>query len=214
MTRFHLDFTRSQGAFTIEVGLDVTARALALSGPSGSGKTSILESIAGVRQPRDGRITVGDRVLFDAAAGIDVPLRDRRVGYVPQDALLFPHMSVRENVYFARRGPVPDAMMPVLDQLELTALFDRGIASLSGGERQRVALARALCSNPGVLLLDEPVSAIDLRRRRRILDALAAVRDEIGIPIVYVTHAPDEARAIADYAVTLDEGRVVEQGRT
>ena len=141
-----------------------------------------------------------------------VPVRDRHVGYVPQDVLLFPHLDVKGNITYAgARGSHVD--MPDLDHLlGLRALMDRKVSGLSGGERQRVALARALYSGPDVLLLDEPLAAVDLARRRMIVDALVAIRDDLQVPLVYVTHSPEEARAIADYAIVLDEGSVVAAG--
>lgn len=210
--RFELRFSLTQGAFTVEPDLEFTARAVALFGPSGSGKTTILEAIAGLRAPQRGRIAVRERVLFDTASHTSVPVRDRHVGYVPQDLLLFPHLNVRRNVTYAqsRRHHVD---VPDLDQLlGLTPLMDRTVAGLSGGERQRVALARALYSGPDVLLLDEPLAAVDLARRRLILDALVAIRDDLKVPLIYVTHSPEEARAIADHAIVLDDGKVVAAG--
>ena len=215
-TDFELRFTLTQGTFTIAPDLVIAARAVALFGPSGSGKTSILEAIAGLRAPQRGRIAVRGRVLCDTDTRTSVPVRDRHVGYVPQDVLLFPHLDVRKNITYARRhqGHRPDADEPdLIHLLGLTPLMDRRVAGLSGGERQRVALARALYSGPDVLLLDEPLAAVDLARRRVILDALIAIRDDLHIPLVYVTHSPDEARAISDYAVVLDEGKVVAAGK-
>jgi molybdate transport system ATP-binding protein len=161
-------------------------------------------------------------VLFETDTRTSVPVRDRHVGYVPQDVLLFPHLNVRKNITYAegrrlRQGSAGQGSqgvdVPDLDDLlGLTPLMDRRVAGLSGGERQRVALARALYSGPDVLLLDEPLAAVDLARRRLVLDALIAIRDRLRIPLVYVTHSPDEARAIADYAIVLDEGRVVAAG--
>jgi molybdate transport system ATP-binding protein len=210
--RFELRFSLTQGAFTVATDLDISARALALFGPSGSGKTSILEAVAGLRTPQRGRIGVRGRVLFDAASHTNVAVRDRHLGYVPQDLLVFPHLDVRQNISYAqpRRS---DLDVPNLTQLlGLTGLMDRKVAGLSGGERQRVALARALHSGPEVLLLDEPLAAIDLTRRRLILETLVAIRDDLAVPMIYVTHSPEEARAIADYAIVLDEGRVVAAG--
>ena len=215
-TDFELRFSLTQGTFTIAPDLLVAARAVALFGPSGSGKTSILEAIAGLRTPQRGRIAVRGRVLCDTETRTSVPVRDRHVGYVPQDVLLFPHLDVRRNITYARRnqGHRPEVDVPALAHLlGLTSLMDRKVAGLSGGERQRVALARALYSGPDVLLLDEPLAAVDLARRRLILDALIAIRDDLHVPLVYVTHSPDEARAIADYAVVLDEGKVVAAGK-
>ena len=219
--RFELRFSLTQGTFTVTLALDITARAVALFGPSGSGKTSVLEAVAGLRTPQEGRIAVRGRVLFDSATRTNVPVRDRHLGYVPQDVLLFPHLDVRKNITYAqRRGSGSQAQPTDLDLpqlvrfLGLTALMERKVSGLSGGERQRVALARALHSGPDVLLLDEPLAAVDLARRRLILETLVAIRDDLGIPLLYVTHSPDEARAIADYAVVLDEGRVVAAGPT
>ena len=214
-TEFELRFSLTQGSFTIAPDLAAAARAIALFGPSGSGKTSILEAIAGLRMPQRGRIAVDRRVLFDSETHTSVPVRDRHVGYVPQDVLLFPHLNVRNNITYARdrRQGRQDVDVPDLDDLlGLKPLMDRRVAGLSGGERQRVALARALYSGPDVLLLDEPLAAVDLVRRRLVLDALITIRDRLRIPLVYVTHSPDEARAIADYAIVLDEGKVVAAG--
>jgi molybdate transport system ATP-binding protein len=214
MAAFILDFLLQQGAFTVEIAARAEARAIALVGPSGSGKTSVLEAIAGLRTPRRGRIGLNDRVLFDSGARTDVPARQRRVGYVPQDMLLFPHLTVRGNVeYGVPRGRTADMGM-VIRLLELMPLMHRRVTSLSGGERQRVALARALHSAPDVLLLDEPLAAIDVPRRGRIIDALLEIRDTLHVPLVYVTHAAEEARAVADYAIALDEGRVIAAGPT
>jgi molybdate transport system ATP-binding protein len=214
MANFALDFALHQGGFIVEIAAAAAARAIALIGPSGSGKTSVLEAIAGLRTPRRGRIALNDRVLFDSAARTNVPPRLRHVGYVPQDTLLFPHLTVRGNVEYGKpRGRTADMAM-VVRLLELTTLMDRRVSSLSGGERQRVALARALHSAPDVLLLDEPLAAVDVARRARIIDALLEIRDTLQVPLVYVTHAADEALAVADYAIALDEGRVVAAGPT
>lgn len=221
MATFELDFTLRQGGFTVEVAERSEARALALFGPSGSGKTTIVEAIAGLRRPDRGAIAVAGRRLFASEARIDLPPRDRRAGYVPQDVLLFPHMTVRRNILYAVRDPQPGPrdrrsgardVDAIVHLLELRELMDRGVGSLSGGERQRVALARALTSNPAVLLLDEPMAAVDLPRRRRILDALLRIRDELRIPLVYVAHSPEEVARIADRVLVLESGRVVAAG--
>jgi molybdate transport system ATP-binding protein len=211
MAVFDLDFSLTQGGFSVTPAAAAEARALALFGPSGSGKTSILEAIAGLRTPQRGRIVVNGRVLVDRAVHTNVPVRDRHIGYVPQDVLLFPHLDVRKNVTYGHpRRPIDvDALV---DLLELSGLMDRRVLSLSGGERQRVALARALHSGPDLLLLDEPLAAVDLVRRRKIVDALVAIRDTLHVPLVYVTHSPEEARAVADYALVLEEGKVVAAG--
>ncbi len=211
---FELDFTLRQGGFSVEIAERSEARALALFGPSGSGKTTIVEAIAGLRRPERGTIAVAGRRLFASREGLDLAARDRRAGYVPQDVLLFPHMSVRRNVLYGVREPrsaIRD-VDAVIELLELGELMDRAVGSLSGGERQRVALARAVMSDPAVLLLDEPMAAVDLPRRRRILDALLRIRDELRVPLVYVAHSPEEVTRIADRVVVLESGRVVAAG--
>ena len=212
MAAFDLEFTLQQGEFTLAFDVHVEARALALFGPSGSGKTSALEAVAGLRTPRRGRIAVNGHVLFDSEQHVNTPVRHRRTGYVPQDILLFPHLNVRENVtYGLREGNRPDLHV-LIDLLELSALMDRRVGSLSGGERQRVAMARALYSGPDVLLLDEPLAAVDLPRRRRIVDALLGIRDDLSVPLIYVTHLPEEALTVADWAVLIDNGRIAASG--
>jgi molybdate transport system ATP-binding protein len=210
MSRFDCDFTLQQGSFALEFRLQTDARAVALFGPSGSGKTTALEVLAGLRQPHGGRAAIGGRLLFDRAAHVSLPARSRRVGYVPQDVLLFPHLNVGANVRYGRPESAPAAA--IVELLELQPLMDRRVGSLSGGERQRVAIGRALHAGPEVLLLDEPLAAVDLPRRTRIVSSLLRIRDELNVPLVYVTHSPEEARAIAEYAVVLDGGRVVAQG--
>jgi molybdate transport system ATP-binding protein len=188
---------------TLEVSMELGARTTALYGPSGAGKTSVLELIAGLRMPERGRIELHGR---DVTA---LPPRLRRVGYVPQDDALFPHLSVRQNVFYARRSTASH----VLDVLELTSLLDRNVKTLSGGERKRVALARALLSDPEVLLLDEPLSGVDVALRDRVLEYLVRVREEFPVPAIYVTHQMAEVEAICDEIVHLERGRVVAQLR-
>jgi molybdate transport system ATP-binding protein len=196
---------------------------LGLFGPSGAGKTSLLETMAGLRTPDRGEIVVGDRVLYSSARGIDVPPHRRRLGYVPQDALLFPHLDVRHNLLYGVRGRASDvdgaasdgdapAARLTLDacaeMLEIGGLLDRRVRALSGGERQRIAIGRALMTRPSLLLLDEPLAAVDRARRDRILPYLLRIRRELQVPLVYVTHDESELLQIADRVLVVEDGRV------
>jgi molybdate transport system ATP-binding protein len=207
-----LDFSVVQGSFRLDVRERLASRITALFGPSGAGKTTVLDAVAGLRRPQRGSIAVGSRVLFASDRGINLPPHHRRVGYVPQDVALFPHMDVRRNVLYGRREGQKLAVDVVMTMLEIEGLLDRSVAQLSGGERQRVALARALMSSPELLLLDEPLAAVDVERRRRILPYLERVRDQLAVPIVYVTHDAAEVRLLADHVVVLDQGQVVRSG--
>ncbi len=211
MATFDLDLRFRQGHFDLEISVHASAKALALYGPSGSGKTTTLELLAGIRTPAEGRVAIDGHTYFESSAGRNVPVRSRQIGYVPQDVLLFPHMDVRGNVEYGWRGDRQRFDM-LTELLELDTLMSRNVTSLSGGERQRVALARALNASPRLLLLDEPLAAVDLARRVRIMGALGRVRDELAVPIVYVAHAQEEVRALAEIAVVLDGGRLVASG--
>ena len=207
-----LDLLLRQGSFTLEIRARFDARITALFGSSGAGKTTILDTIAGLRRPSSGAIGVGSRVLFDSRNRIDVPTRHRHIGYVAQDVALFPHMSVQRNVLYGRRDGQRLSLDTVTRMLEIAPLLERRVAQLSGGERQRVALARALMSAPELLLLDEPLAAVDVERRRRILPYLERVRDDLMVPIIYVTHDAAEVRQLAEHVVILDNGRVTGAG--
>ena len=207
-----LDFVLRQGTFTLEIHERIEARVVALFGPSGAGKTSVLESIAGLRTPERGVIRIGTRTLFDSSARVDLPPHERRVGYVPQDLALFPHMNVRRNMLYGAEGGGEPQFDQVVGMLELGAMLERDVTALSGGERQRVALGRALMASPALLLLDEPLAALDRALRGRILPYLERIRDELAIPMLYVSHAEEEVRAMADWVVTLDAGRVQGSG--
>ena len=204
-----LDVELAQGTFVLEAKVQLDARAAALFGPSGAGKTTILDAIAGLRTPRRGSITVNGRVLYSSGAGINLPPHHRHIGYVPQDVALFPHMLVRGNLLYGRHPGVSPDLDRVVGMLEIDALLGRHVTDLSGGERQRVALGRALMSGPSLLLLDEPLAAVDVPLRRRILPYLRRVRDELTVPIIYVSHDRDEVDELADVVVIMEGGRVV-----
>jgi molybdate transport system ATP-binding protein len=204
-----LDIVLVQGAFTLEMSARLDAPITALFGPSGSGKTTTLDAIAGLRTPIRGTIAVNDRVLFSSDSQINLPPHQRHIGYMPQDVALFPHMNVRRNLLYGRHPGVSPDLDRVVGMLEIDRLVDRRVNDLSGGERQRVALGRALMSGPSLLLLDEPLAAVDVPLRRRILPYLQRVRDDLRIPILYVSHEREEVNELADAVVHLDGGRVV-----
>lgn len=212
-----VEIRHARGDFTLDVAFATAETGVtALTGPSGAGKTTIVDVIAGLVTPARGRVAVGGRILLDTRAGIDLAPRHRRVGYVFQDGRLFPHLSVRENLLFGWRRsprPLPEAEIAALvDLLGLGPLLARRPATLSGGERQRVALGRALAMRPDVLLLDEPLAALDAARRAEILPRLERLRDEAEVPIVYVSHHVPEVTRLADRVVVLRDGRVVAHG--
>ena len=215
MIAITIDVTLRQQAFELHVRESFAVEVLGVFGPSGSGKTSLLEAIAGVRTPNAGDIRVGERVLFSSAEGINLPPRERHIGYVPQDALLFPHLAVSGNIDYGVRhshrslAGVPQLRTTLVEILDLGPLLDRRVQKLSGGEKQRVAMARALMTQPAVLLLDEPLAGVDRARRDRILPYLLRIRRDLHVPLVYVTHDEAELSAIADRVLHLEAGRVV-----
>ncbi len=197
--------------FDLRVTAQAAGPVIGIFGPSGAGKTSLLDTIAGLRFPRHGRIRVGEVVLDDHALRIHVRARDRRIGYVPQENALFPHMTVLQNVrYGAGHAPIDR----VVEVLEIDHLLGRGVTMLSGGEQKRVALARALVTSPRLLLLDEPLAGLDGLLHDRIAAFLRRVRDELHVPMLYVTHDPSELFAIADETLVLERGRIVAAGKT
>jgi molybdate transport system ATP-binding protein len=211
-----VDVGLSRGGFRVEAAFSSDAPIVALFGKSGAGKSTLVHAIAGLVRPDRGRIVVGGRTLFDSASGIDLAPEKRRVGYVFQDALLFPHMSVRANLAYGQaRTPAGEHFVDgerVIALLGIAALLDRRPDTLSGGEKQRVAIGRALLASPRVLLLDEPLASLDGPRKAEILAYVELLRDELGLPIVYVSHALEEVTRLADHVVVLSEGRVSAQG--
>nr|AYM52836.1 molybdate ABC transporter ATP-binding protein [Myxococcus fulvus] len=194
--------------FALEVDVRLEGASVAVLGRSGSGKTSLLEILAGLRRGARGRVVVGGRVLLDSAARVDMAPEARRMGYVPQDALLFPHLTAEQNVRYGARAGRPSRVEEAVALLELGPLLHRYPATLSGGEKQRVALARALATDPALLLLDEPLAALDVTLKERVLPYLLRVRDEARVPMLYVTHQLGEARVLAKEALLLEDGRV------
>ena len=204
-----VDIELVQGSFVLTAAIRIEARTAALFGPSGAGKTTILDAIAGLRTPRRGSIAIAGRVLFSSEQGVNLPPHQRHVGYVPQDVALFPHMDVRRNLLYGRHPGVSPDLDRVVGMLEIDRLLDRRVTDLSGGERQRVAVGRALMSGPSLLLLDEPLAAVDVPLRRRILPYLQRVRDELRIPIVYVSHDREEVAELAEVVVLIDAGKII-----
>ena len=215
MIALTIDVTLRQQAFELHVRESSAVEVLGVFGPSGSGKTSLLEAIAGIRTPDAGEVRVGDRVLFSSASRINLPARERHIGYVPQDALLFPNLDVAGNIDYGVRhsrralADLPQLRSTLIDILDLGPLLARRVQKLSGGEKQRVAIARALMTQPAVLLLDEPLAGVDRARRDRILPYVLRIRRDLHVPLVYVTHDEAELNAIADRVLHLEGGRVV-----
>jgi len=211
--RAHFRYQRS--GFALEVDLDLPGDGItALFGPSGCGKTTLLRLIAGLEHATEGILIIKGKTWQDADCF--VPTHRRSLGYVFQEASLFPHLSAGANIrYGMRRTAMPldsAALEHICRLLDLGELLKRRPAALSGGERQRVAIARALAVNPQILLMDEPLAALDLRRKREIMPYLERLRDELDIPVLYVSHSPDEVARLADHLVILEAGRVVAQG--
>lgn len=204
------------GAFTLDAQMNVGAGTTVLFGRSGSGKTSLINAIAGLITPKRGRISLGDRVLFDAARDINIPTHQRRIGYVFQSARLFPHLNVAQNLDYGSRfsahAPSKSERDRLIDVLGIEALLQRRPAGLSGGEKQRVGLGRAILSAPELLLLDEPLAALDQERKEEILPYLERLRTQGGPPMIYVTHDMSEIVRLADGLVVMRDGGCVAQG--
>lgn len=211
-----VDIEQRLDAFELSVRFAVDAPIVGLFGRSGAGKTSVVNAIAGIAAPTRGVIRINDRVLLDTARGVSVPPERRRVGYVFQDPLLFPHRDVQANLMYGRNRCPPaerttDPQL-IVELLGLRALLHRRPATLSGGERQRVSIGRALLAQPRILLMDEPLAGLDDARKEEILAYVERLRDDLRIPIVYVSHSVDEIARLADVVVVLSDGRCANVG--
>jgi molybdate transport system ATP-binding protein len=206
MGHLEIDIALPRRAFELRAALALGAETLALIGPSGSGKTSVLRTVAGLEHPRAGRIALGDQVWFDAERKLNVSPERRRVGYLPQDYALFPHLTVAGNVRFAAKRHRPD----LLERMGIAHLAAARPSQLSGGERQRAALARALAREPRVLLLDEPFGALDAITREQVRDQLADLLATLRLPALVVTHSFNDALVLAKRIGVLDRGRLVQ----
>ena len=211
-----VDVERRVGRFRLAARFVAPGHVTALFGRSGAGKTTLVNLLAGLLSPERGRIVVDGETLFDAEQGIDVPAYRRRVGYVFQEGRLFPHLSVRGNLrygaWFARSDGADARFAHLVELLGLAHLLERRPATLSGGEKQRVAIGRALLANPRLLLLDEPLAALDSPRKSEVLGYIDRLREELRIPIVYVSHAIEEVVRVADTLVLLSDGACVAVG--
>ena len=212
-----VDIEHARDSFRLQVRFAAQPGVTALFGRSGSGKTSLVDIVGGLIRPDRGRIAVDGQVMVDTARGIFVPKHRRRVGYVFQDSRLFPHLSVRQNLLYGRwfaRGPDGAAgdLGSVVDLLGIGRLLDRRPDSLSGGEKQRVAIGRALLARPLLLLMDEPLASLDESRRAEIMPYIERLRDEAGVPILYVSHSVAEVARLATTVVILSEGKVATVG--
>jgi molybdate transport system ATP-binding protein len=207
---------RDHSPFTLDVAFDANSGFTILFGASGAGKTTLLDCIAGLIEPERGKIRVGERLWFDRDAGLNLPVQSRKIGYVFQDLALFPHLSVEQNLAYGiasvPRGERDGRISQILESFRIPHLRSRKPRQISGGERQRVALARALVTDPSVLLLDEPLSALDAPTKSAIIDDLRIWNAAHRIPILYVTHSRDEVFALGEQVLVLERGRLVAQG--
>ncbi|MBN2420160.1 MAG: molybdenum ABC transporter ATP-binding protein, partial [Deltaproteobacteria bacterium] len=214
-----VNIIRKQGNFTVDVDFTgAESGVTALYGPSGAGKTSVINMVSGLISPDKGHISVKELCLFDSEKGINLPTERRRIGYVFQDARLFPHMSVKNNLaYGLNLTPSGQRFVtfdPVVDLLGIGHLLNRRPSKLSGGEKQRVAIGRALLTSPAILLMDEPLASLDSRRKTEVLPFIMRLSREYKIPILYVSHLIDEILNLADKLVIMDSGRVLASGNT
>jgi molybdate transport system ATP-binding protein len=211
-----VDVEKRLGDFMLAARFETESGVTALFGPSGAGKTSLVNMIAGLVTPGRGRIMYRGKLLFDAAGRVNVPPHRRQFGYVFQDGRLFPHLTVRGNLEYGRRmyrlKRDPGELERIVAMLDIGHLVDRRPGKLSGGERQRVAIGRALLMRPQLLLLDEPLASLDAARKAEIMPYLERLRDEAGVPMIYVSHQADDARRLATTVVRMEAGRIAAVG--
>ncbi|MBV6497104.1 MAG: Spermidine/putrescine import ATP-binding protein PotA [Pyrinomonadaceae bacterium] len=207
-------FDKREASFDLELSVEIGSGFTVLTGPSGAGKTTLLKMISGIIRPDRGRIELDRKVFFESELRIDVPIRERQVGFVFQDYALFPHMTATENVcYGIKTGSSAERRDKALEMLALfhiEHIAARMPREMSGGEQQRVALARALASEPAIALLDEPLSAVDVETRGKLLDEVENAQERTGIPFIYVTHNEAEAARLGRQRITMRAGRIVE----
>ncbi len=211
-----VDLSHQLGAFSLTAAFSARNGITALFGRSGAGKSSLVNMIAGLIKPQKGHIYLGDTALFDAQKKIHLPIYRRRIGCVFQEHRLFPHLTVRQNLiygqWFNGKGGLPFSQ--IVDLLGIETLLNRRPFDLSGGEKQRVAIGRALLANPKILLMDEPLASLDMARKAEILPYIERLRDELSLPIIYVSHSMDEVMRLANTLVLLEKGKVIAFGAT
>lgn len=206
----HIDLTQKLDEFCLELNLNIPARGVtAIFGRSGAGKSSLINLIAGLSTPQVGTIRLNGRVLFDSQTGINLPPEKRNIGYVFQEHRLFPHYSVEKNLTYGCKRPNSAKFLQIIELLGIQSLLKRYPNHLSGGEKQRVAIGRALLTEPDILLMDEPLSALDLPRKKELLNYLDTLAKQVSIPILYVSHSLDEIIRLADYLLLLENGKAI-----
>lgn len=212
-----LDLKRVQGDFTVQTNCTISSQVTGLFGPSGAGKSTLLNMIAGLATPDSGRLILDGEYLFDSSRNLNIPLHQRRIGMVFQDSRLFPHLNVMNNLkYGFKLLPIKERRLElhqIIDLLEISHLLDHKPNQLSGGEKQRVALGRALLTSPRLLLLDEPLASLDSRLKQQILPFLKRVKDELRIPMIYVSHAIDEILYLTSELAIMEEGKILALGQ-
>ncbi|WP_375749885.1 molybdenum ABC transporter ATP-binding protein ModC [Vibrio sp. HN007] len=209
-----LSIKHALGEMLLDIDVELPSKGItAIFGRSGSGKTSVINVVSGLINPDSGKIVVGDNLIFDSSNKVNIPIERRNIGYVFQDARLFPHYSVKGNLLYGVKGELDKiSFNHIVELLHLEHLLERYPSDLSGGEKQRVAIARALLSSPQLLLMDEPLASLDLPRKKEVMPFLEKLSREIKVPILYVTHSLNEILRLADHILLIDQGRVVANG--